>query len=269
MFKPSRKTAVKASVVAVASAAASCSIVLLIVPFLGGQPDGPGFWMSVLCPILVGWPASAWQFHQSERLAIAHRELQIMHETLDQMHVQLLRSHAALEQKSRYDSLTGALNREAFLTMLEAQSRLDRKGALLFIDADNFKKINDSFGHQTGDEALAGIARAVRTSLHDSDFWGRIGGEEFAAFLDGVGEAECEFIAESIRLGAAALDIRKDGARVPVTLSIGGIMLKGPFKVNEAVSEADRRLYRAKRNGRNCVVMRIEEPDAAKDVAAA
>lgn len=251
----SRQTIAKALLVTLVSAGTSVLIAASAVPLLGGSYDGIGMWLSLICPIVIAMPASTWQFHQGEKLRVARDELASLHAELDRLHSNLMRAHAALKQKARHDAMTGGLTREAFFAELEAASAGGRPGALLLADADHFKRINDGFGHQTGDEALVAIASAIAGTIGIKDFWGRIGGEEFAIFLDGSGVEEATAVAEAIRRTAEEIDIRREMGRVPVSVSIGGICVEGQFGTRQAMGDADRRLYRAKRIGRNQVVL--------------
>jgi diguanylate cyclase (GGDEF)-like protein len=253
-----RETIGKAFVVTCISAGVSVLIAMAVVPLLGGSYDGIGMWLSFVCPVVIALPASTWQFHQSDMLRKARDELASLHVELDRMHSNLMTAHAALEQRARHDAMTGALTREAFLTELNEASAGGRKGTLLLADADHFKRINDNFGHQTGDEALVAIAAAIGETTGVGDFWGRIGGEEFAIFLDGAGAREGLAVAESLRRRAEATDIRREMGRVPITISIGGVAVGSHFNIRQAIADADRRLYRAKRIGRNRVV--LDEP---------
>jgi diguanylate cyclase (GGDEF)-like protein len=262
----SRKTVVRAAAVALFSAAVSVGIAAATVPILGGTYDGLGMWLSLLLPLGIAFPMSAWQFHQSEALRQARDELAAMHIELDSVHSALKQAHEALRHKARHDGMTGGLLREAFLDDLRAASVAGRSGALLLADADHFKRINDSFGHQTGDEALLAIAKAISGTIGINDFWGRIGGEEFAIFLDGGSPEEALAVAETIRRTAEATDIRRETGRVPVTISIGGICVAVGFNLRQAIADADRRLYRAKRSGRNIVI--LDEPDGGDASAA-
>jgi diguanylate cyclase (GGDEF)-like protein len=260
----SRKTLGKASIITLLSTGASVLIAASLVPVFGGTYDGLGMWLSIFCPLVIALPASAWQFHQSEQLRKARDELLSLHAELDRMHSNLMQAHAALTQKSRIDAMTGALTREAFLNELNAASVAGREGTLLLADADHFKRINDNFGHQTGDEALVAIAGAIAATTGIRDFWGRIGGEEFAIFLDGSGEEEAEAVAEVLRQRVEATDIRREKGRVPVTISIGGVVVGAHFNIRQAIADADRRLYRAKRSGRNKVVIdEVTDEDAS------
>ena len=249
----SGRTLGKAFVAAALSAGVSVLIAGTVVPILGGSYDGIGMWLSLICPLVIAFPASAWQFHQTEVLRHARDELASLHVELDRMHRSLIQAHAILENKSRHDAMTGGLNRETFFRELDAASVKGRSGALLLADADNFKRINDSFGHQTGDEALIAISGAIAATIGLRDFWGRIGGEEFAIFLDGGDAGEAMAVAEAIRQRAENIEIRRELGLVPISLSLGGVCLIRNFNSAEAMSDADRRLYRAKRQGRNRV----------------
>lgn len=251
----SRKTLGKASIATLLSTGISVLIAASVVPIFGGSYDGLGMWLSFICPLVIAFPASTWQFHQSDMLRGARDELLSLHVELDRMHSNLMHAHAALKQKSRVDAMTGALTREAFLTELNAASAAGREGTLLLADADHFKRINDTFGHQTGDEALVAISAAIAATTGVKDFWGRIGGEEFAIFLDGSGNDEARAVAEALRHRTEATDIRREKGRVPVTVSIGGVAVEAHFNIRQAIADADRRLYRAKRIGRNRVVL--------------
>jgi diguanylate cyclase (GGDEF)-like protein len=266
MTSISRKTLGKASIATLLSMGASVLIAASVVPVFGGTYDGLGMWLSGLCPLVIAFPATTWQFHQSEQLRSTRDELLSLHLELDQAYSSLKAAHAALEHKSRYDAMTGALTREAFLTALNAASTTGQSGTLLLADADQFKRINDTFGHQTGDEALMAIAGAIAATTGVNDFWGRIGGEEFAIFLDGSSAQEAQAVAEAMRARTEATDISREKGRVPVTISIGGVAVDAHFNIRQAIADADRRLYRAKRSGRNQVV--IDEAKA-EDASAA
>jgi diguanylate cyclase (GGDEF)-like protein len=263
MFGISKKTAIKASVAAVLSMVASLSAVLIFVPMLGGRPDGPGFWMSLICPLVIAWPASAWQFSQNEGLRAARNQLSAANAELERVHQELVATHAALQRKSRIDGLTGALNRETFFACLEAAIADRHPFSLLIADADHFKRINDEFGHQCGDDALRGIAGAISSSLRPLDFWGRIGGEEFAVYLAGADRETAHAIADMIRLATLSINLRVDDRRIPVSVSIGGACPAAGTQVESVVAEADRHLYQAKHAGRNRIVLDDEAPESA------
>ena len=159
---------------------------------------------------------------------------------------------------ARTDSLTACLNRGAFtskVSTLLAQRAANASGALLMIDADNFKAINDLFGHDAGDEALTIIARSIRTILRAGDLVGRMGGEEFGVYLPDVDERNATIIAERIRRSVNLAVFAPDGKQRPLSVSIGGVAFAGPSSFSELFRIADQRLYGAKQTGRNRVTV--------------
>jgi diguanylate cyclase (GGDEF)-like protein len=205
--------------------------------------------MCVVCPLVVAWPARGWTLYKGRRLRSAHREL-------TRAHAELAAAHRRLAEKAKLDEMTGMLNREAFFAAIDGTRRKSDRGALLIIDADHFKKINDNYGHLAGDQALREIAAAMARGGRAGDLLGRIGGEEFAAFLPGATLDEAEVVAERIRRAVEAIDFRPDrSAAVPLTVSIGGTYCRPLASVAELMRAADRRLYEAKRKGRNRAVL--------------
>ena len=144
----------KSTAVAFSSLLASLLLALTLVPALGGVVDGNAWLMLTICPLAIAWPASAFTFWQSEKLRAAHRDLA-------RTHAELAAAHRRLEERASRDTMTGMLNRETFFAALDRSRRRTDRGALLIIDADHFKKINDNFGHLTGDTALLAIAAAI------------------------------------------------------------------------------------------------------------
>lgn len=159
---------------------------------------------------------------------------------------------------ARTDSLTACLNRGAFTSKVGAllSHRPDAStGALLMIDADNFKAINDLFGHDAGDEALTIIARSIRTILRAGDLVGRMGGEEFGVYLPDVDQRSAEAVAERIRRSVNLAVFAPDGQQRSLSVSIGGVAFEGPASFSELFRIADQRLYGAKQTGRNRVTV--------------
>jgi len=247
----------KSAAVAFGSVAASLLLTLIIVPALG-FPIGRTIWLSsTVCPLLLAWIASAATFWQSDRLKSAHRDLA-------RAHAQLAAAHRRLSEKASRDDMTGMLNRESFFAALDGSRRKSDRGALLIIDADHFKRINDSFGHLTGDDALLLIAAAIERGVRSGDVLGRIGGEEFAAFLVGATEQEAKRVAERIRREVELIRFRPvDERTVPLTVSIGGTTCGEDVNVSELMRAADRRLYEAKHRGRNLSILDRDVSEAA------
>jgi diguanylate cyclase (GGDEF)-like protein len=158
------------------------------------------------------------------------------------------------------DALTGAFNREYFDARLTSELAYARRHAtplsLLMIDVDHFKQVNDTFGHPVGDAALVKIVESVRSRLRVEDVFCRYGGEEFTAILRTTDLDAAAVAAERVRSAVAQIDLRSDGRRVPITVSVGcaSVNCCKDWTPEELVSIADRRLYIAKRNGRNRTV---------------
>jgi diguanylate cyclase (GGDEF)-like protein len=156
------------------------------------------------------------------------------------------------------DQLTGISNRRGFLSDCDrlAKSRAatsqPQPYAVLLLDLDHFKRVNDTFGHAAGDAVLQRFAQGVNSMVRPTDLFGRLGGEEFAMVLVNVGGERATVIAERIRSAVEQMNVVVDGRRVPTTVSIGIAMCNTPkFDITELLSLADQALYRAKNLGRN------------------
>lgn len=162
--------------------------------------------------------------------------------------------NARLGMVARTDSLTACLNRGAFtakVTALLASREPGGSGTLLMIDADNFKAINDLYGHDVGDEALTIIARAIRSVLRAGDLVGRLGGEEFGVYLPRSNKRAADMVAERIRHAVNLAIFAPDGRQRALSVSIGGAVFNGPASFSELFRIADQHLYAAKQTGRN------------------
>lgn len=183
-----------------------------------------------------------------------------------------LRSEQRWRALSVTDPVVGVLNRrgvqEAFAE-LKADGG-DRKLAALLFDLDRFKMINDRFGHQAGDDALISFGRTAQRHILPDTAFGRVGGEEFAAFFLVRDEAEAETVAETIRIQTCRLPVRTRTALVPVSVSVGvAVMAADVADWDRLFSAADRALYAAKRGGRNRTVVFDQNLTAAMDEPAA
>ena len=186
-------------------------------------------------------------------------ELHRVAEEFNRMIVRVRDSEAALEDQARQDRLTGLLNRRAFDEALaEAfarRRRLNEEIVLLMLDLDHFKQINDSYGHPAGDEVLRSVASAMLSSLREIDKVFRIGGEEFAVLLPGGDRAAAQATAERVRKAISERPVTVNGVDIPVTVSVGIALIGGAVDANGLMRAADAALYRAKREGRNRVVL--------------
>ncbi len=178
---------------------------------------------------------------------------------IEQQQAQLLR-------QIRLDPLTGLLNRTSLHATLERTivSAEHRPAALLAIDVDFFKRVNDSFGHEVGDYVLCGIADILRAQSPDSAFVFRLGGEEFLVLLPASDPAEALLVAEHLRLSVMRTPLTVDH---PVTVSIGVAPLAEGDDWMSWMRLGDQRLFTAKREGRNRVVAGCETDDRIDDRA--
>jgi len=181
-------------------------------------------------------------------------ELEALGETVERMWL----NAKNMAQEANFDELTKILNRRGFFNTMMSLAYLAKRNdfysAVLMIDIDHFKRVNDTFGHQTGDEVLKDVAGIIKLNIRASDILGRFGGEEFIVFLPQV-EKECILpIGEKIRKS-----IQDDTAgKVPVTASIGAAATEISGIVEEEIdsliARADEYLYEAKKKGRNQVI---------------
>ena len=259
-----RNIVLKAAAYALAAGAASFALVMIVVPLLGGVVEGKAIAMSAITPLAIAFPAGLYTFWQQKRLHDALCDLTLAHDRLAEAHMELARVHAQLSAKARLDDMTGLLNREAFFESLKNARRRTDSGVLLIIDADNFKYINDTHGHPQGDVALLLMSEAIARSVREHDLVGRIGGEEFAAFLSATDTDEAMIVAERIRLSVEAIRFSPgEGQVLPLSVSIGASRVHVQNTLSDVMREADRHLYLAKRNGRNRVVFEGGAPLAA------
>ncbi|MDN3921222.1 GGDEF domain-containing protein [Roseateles violae] len=155
------------------------------------------------------------------------------------------------------DMLTGLSNRRAISDVLQAEvARAQRQGqllAVLMLDIDHFKKINDGYGHQAGDVVLRGVAQTLRSRLRAQDQIGRFGGEEFLLVLPDTGLEGALIVGEALRQAVEATPTQWGAQRIPTTISIGvrGGLVTGAETADTLVAAADAALYRAKHTGRN------------------
>lgn len=165
---------------------------------------------------------------------------------------------ARLEFQASTDSLTALYNRRYFLSRAEEEFlRFKRYGtgfAMLMLDLDHFKNVNDTYGHHTGDALLREFARQLRRMFRHSDVLGRIGGEEFCVLLLESGPEQSMETAERLRLKIASEPLRGENGSVPYTVSIGvTVALDTDESLETIMRRADAAMYSAKHNGRNRV----------------
>ncbi|MBT9501278.1 MAG: GGDEF domain-containing protein [Burkholderiaceae bacterium] len=166
--------------------------------------------------------------------------------------------HGHMRRLATRDGLTGVYNRRHFLDLLEREwsraQRYDTAAAMLLLDVDHFKNINDQFGHLCGDAMLKAVAEALMEILRQPDVLARFGGEEFIVFLPQTDPLGAIDVAERMRDCIERLSLDWEGQSVSVTISVGvAAMRPEHVTVDHLIHDADVALYAAKAAGRNCV----------------
>lgn len=230
----------KVSIAVAFSVAATLLSMGAMVVLTGEEIPWPFWVFTVICPACISGPVSFVLVRQGE----ANRRL----------NQQLMATQAELRTQIERDHLTGVLNRAAFYQYAEAYAD-DAPACVLLADIDHFKAINDLHGHAAGDHALGVVANTLQAALRPTDLLGRVGGEEFAILLAGMPLSLAMTIAERARGAIAALRVTTtDGTPIALSISVGVAPYATGMSLDEALAEADRAMYSAKRNGRNRVL---------------
>lgn len=183
------------------------------------------------------------------RLQVGKRILALQHE--------LIQAREELRFQANHDALTGIFSRAAILSLLDRElQRAARSGmptGILMIDLDHFKKINDTYGHLTGDAVLKGVADRINQGVRSYDFLGRYGGEEFLAVLSNCYPEDLRTVAQRVRSAVSDIPICTAATSLSVTISIGGVVTSNLASSVDLLSAADAVLYEAKANGRDRV----------------
>jgi two-component system, cell cycle response regulator len=183
------------------------------------------------------------------RLQVGKRILALQHE--------LIHAREELRFQANHDALTGIFSRAAVLSVLNRElQRGARSGmptGILMMDLDHFKRINDTYGHLTGDAVLREVADRMNRVLRSYDSLGRYGGEEFLAVLSDCYPEDLHTVAERVRCAVCDVPIGIETTSLAVTVSVGGIVTSHATPSLESLSAADAMLYEAKRNGGNRV----------------
>ena len=161
-------------------------------------------------------------------------------------------NHKKLRQMNETDTLTGTFTRARFF--MDAAGVDASRCSVLMIDVDHFKSINDTYGHQAGDDVLAKTAERLRATCRSGDILARYGGEEFIVCLPVTSARTASRCAERLRLSVGAVDVLLGHTRIPVTISIGSASGGQGDNIDALIARADKALLLAKSAGRNRVV---------------
>jgi diguanylate cyclase len=188
-----------------------------------------------------------------QRTAAALRRSELAEQQIRTLRAELKLVTALLNE----DALTQTLNRRGLASTFEREAaRADRNGgdlALVLIDLDEFKRLNDEHGHAAGDEALRHLSRLARGHLRSPDLFARLGGEEFVAILPDARLEDARLCAMRLQAVLAAAPLTQDGKRIALTFSAGVVQRPRGDSLERCLSRADEALYAAKRAGRNRV----------------
>jgi diguanylate cyclase (GGDEF)-like protein len=214
-----------------------------------------------------------------EELRAAHDELERKNRELEERvaeRTQALReANRRLEAIASTDALTGIANRWHFLEVAQREVHRRRGAdsdsglALLMLDLDHFKQVNDTYGHPAGDHVLHTLALAIRDNIRPLDLCGRFGGEEFLILLPDADGETTRAVAERLRESVASTRFEYQGQLLEVTVSVGLAVWDGQEDVDELIQRADTALYRAKDRGRNRVEGDIPEASPGDQQASA
>ena len=175
-----------------------------------------------------------------------------------QMEEDLYEAQRHLEHLVRTDPLTELENRRGVADRLEGVTRRSALNgepvSCVLVDIDDFKSVNDRFGHSTGDRIIRAVADMIRASLRPGDLAGRVGGDEFVAVLAGASEREALQVAERIGKAVRSLEVTEEGQRVPITVSIGVTQISSQItSVTEVLAQTQKLLSESKKSGKNRV----------------
>ena len=179
------------------------------------------------------------------------------------------RSEQRITYLADHDPLTGLINRRRFQEKLEEQIAYNRRyqvvGALLFMDLDQFKYINDTYGHKTGDEYLRQVSHHLRNALRKTDTVGRLGGDEFGVILPKADQEQAEKVCDGLLRYLNSREFIHDGRRTPFTASLGvALFPTHSDNASDLLAKADSAMYNAKEQGRNTFRVFNEGIDASR-----
>lgn len=210
----------------------------------------------------------------AEILQIANAELSVLNLSYEEMNralvektvklelltAELKKKNHQLELLANIDGLTEAYNHRYFQNFLDQEIKRSQRHAhwlaLVLVDIDHFKQLNDTFGHQVGDEILRQFCKVCRTGLREYDLFARYGGEEFAMVLPVTGQQDAGAVAEKLRLAIDRNVFEHEHERHHITASFGVFAMspaETPYTKSEMISFADQALFQAKKKGRNNV----------------
>jgi diguanylate cyclase (GGDEF)-like protein len=210
-----------------------------------------------------------WRNQQDGAFPEADRAL--LADVADQLGVAIAQvaQHERMLLLSRTDPLTGLLNRRAFFEELERRfrrlERSTRSAVLLYIDLDNFKRVNDCHGHRVGDDAIRELCRLLQQNSRSGDLAARLGGDEFVLWIEGLNRRSGRERAEALLAAAGVLAKYSGESAHPLGISVGLALAEPPLRETpeQFVARADAAMYRAKQSGKGTIVEALPAGTAA------
>jgi len=199
---------------------------------------------------------------QQEVIEIQEKSRMELEQKVEERTLELEKANAMLQALAITDGMTGIFNRRHFMERgthdLKMAQRYKRPIAMIMLDIDHFKQVNDTYGHAAGDQVLMNLVSICIRMKRETDIFGRLGGEEFGILLLETPAAMACEVAERIRCEVEASSVDYEGTSIKITVSIGVCAMEGDIKfktLDQLLKIADKRLYRAKESGRNRVVI--------------
>lgn len=177
--------------------------------------------------------------------------------------IELVHTKNELESAAYIDTLTGLFNRRYYMefSLIHLNRAFRQNGYAFFImiDVDHFKRVNDTYGHQVGDEVLKQIARRIKDTVRSYDLLARYGGEEFVLLITDVGVGDARDLVERIRFNICSSPIMVEKIPITISASFGMVQISSADDLDAAIALADKAMYRAKNEGRNRTVFFSED----------
>ena len=243
----------KAAATAFISLAVSFAISYAVVPLLGGTLDGAGLVMTLVLPVVIAFPASAFQFLQYERQALLKRKLASTVGELETSNRLLRQANAELTLERSQDPMTRLLTDDAFRLVLANAATYPDIGQLVRLKIDGFEAFEAAFGVTAGEMAIFAVAAAIRQALRSDDFAGRIGPAEFVVFMPAATPILGSLMVNSVVAAASVASFATPGGpSAALTLSVGGIACAPGFDIQAALDRCGFQLQSAEASGGNC-----------------
>lgn len=230
------------------------TLVILLLPVFYPGAETHILHADIISNGLLAWLIAVVHYSNFSKIYLNQKTIEETNKRLEQKNSEIVKMNKVLERISTYDALTGIYNRrkieELIATEIAFCERYDHDFSVLLLDVDHFKKVNDNFGHDIGDEVLNTISNRIKKDIRETDSCGRWGGEEFLIIARRSNAGKASILAERIRTSIDTL-VFKDVSHV--TVSIGIASFKETGNKDDLFKTADTRLYKAKNNGRNRV----------------